>query len=314
MGKPFKAFVFPGQGAQTVGMGAALAAAFPSARAVFSEVDDALDQHLTKLIWTGPQEALTLTENAQPALMAMSLAVLRVLEQEGGVRLDQTACFVAGHSLGEYSALAAARSLGIAEAARLLRRRGQAMQQAVPAGQGTMAALLGLDLAIVQEIVQEARMIGICDVANDNANGQVVVSGTVAAVDQAVSLAKQRGSKRSVMLDVSAPFHCSLMQPASEAMAQELMEYTFPAPNPPLIANVTASIATESDQIRRLLIKQVTETVRWRESVLTMRDAGCTALIELGAGRVLSGLTRRIDRDLHSQSLSTPKEIEAFLR
>jgi len=310
------AFVFPGQGSQTVGMGQALAAAFQSARAVFEEVDEALKQNLSHLMFEGPESALTLTENAQPALMAVSLAVLRTLEAEGGWRLSDKAAWVAGHSLGEYSALAAAGSLSLADAARLLKLRGQSMQKAVPVGIGAMAALLGLDFAQAQAIaaVAAAETGQVCTAANDNAPGQVVVSGHKAAVERAVTLAAEAGAKRSVILPVSAPFHCPLMQPAAEAMAEALARAAIAAPAVPLIANVTAAAVSDPALIRTLLVQQVTGTVRWRESILAMKEKGVSKLCELGAGKVLAGLTKRIDRDIAAISVGQPDEIDAALR
>ncbi len=308
-----RAFVFPGQGSQAVGMGSALAAAFLPARELFEEVDDALGQNLTRLMFEGPEEELTLTENAQPALMAASLATLRVLEREAGVALADKAAFVAGHSLGEYSALAAAGALELAQAVRLLKLRGQAMQAAVPVGEGAMAAILGLEIDAVKEIAEEASSGGVCDTANDNASGQVVVSGAQAAVEQAIDLAKARGAKRAMLLQVSAPFHCSLMQPAADRMAEALAAAEVKAPRVPLVANVTASTVTDPEEIRRLLVAQVTGMVRWRESVLYLRDQGVEELVELGAGKVLSGLVRRIDRTLSARNAGTPEEVEALI-
>lgn len=306
-----RAFVFPGQGAQAVGMGRELAEAFPVARTVFEEIDTALGHPLSKLMFEGPEATLTLTENAQPALMAASLAATRVLESEGGFTLADRGAFVAGHSLGEYSALAAAGALDLSDAARLLRIRGQTMQQAVPVGMGAMAALMGLELEAVREVAAEASEAGICDTANDNAPGQVVVSGDTAAVERAVELAKARGAKRAVMLSVSAPFHCRLMQPAAEAMQAALAETRIAAPSLPLIANVTASPLSDPEAIRRRLVEQVTQPVRWRESVRYMAESGVTTLVELGQGKVLSGLARRIDRSLAAMSVGTPAEIES---
>ena len=311
------AFVFPGQGSQAVGMGQALAAAFPVARHTFEEVDDALGQGLSKLMAQGPDDDLRLTENAQPALMAVSLAVIRVLESEGNLTLADKAAFVAGHSLGEYSALAAAGSLELADAARLLRRRGQAMQQAVPVGEGAMAALLGLDLEAAQEVAAEAVAQGegseVCAAANDNAPGQVVLSGHTAAVERACEIAKSKGAKRAVMLPVSAPFHCPLMAPAADVMAEALAGVQVKMPAVPLVANVTASHLSDPEEIRRKLVEQVTGMVRWRESVAYMAGQSVEKIVELGAGKVLSGLTRRIDRSLTGLSVETPEEVEAAL-
>jgi len=314
-----RAFVFPGQGSQAVGMGRALAEAFPVARHLFQEVDDALDQHLARLMFTGPDTDLTLTENAQPALMAVSLAVIRVLESEGGKPLPGLAGFVAGHSLGEYSALAAARAFTVADAARLLKRRGRAMQRAVPVGEGAMAALLGLELDAVQAVAAEAAKGGeagdeVCDTANDNAPGQVVVSGHRAAVERAIVLAGARGARRGILLPVSAPFHCALMRPAADEMAEALGEVTLAPPVVPLVANVTARAVSDPDAIRGLLVEQVTSMVRWRECVQHLREQGVDAMVEVGAGKVLSGLAKRIDRDLAATSVGEPAEIEAFLK
>jgi len=311
-----RAFVFPGQGSQAVGMGRALAEAFPAARHVFEEVDDALNQKLSKLIFEGPESDLTLTENAQPALMAVSQAVLRVLETEGKWTLAHKVQFVAGHSLGEYSALAAAGTLSLGEAARLLKLRGQAMQKAVPVGIGAMAALLGLDLAQVQPIAEAAaKETGkVCACANDNAPGQVVVSGDKEAVERAIALAAEQGAKRSVMLPVSAPFHCSLMKPAADAMGEALEKVKLSVPSVPLIANVTAQPVSDSETIRRLLVEQVTATVRWRESVETLKAEGITRIFELGAGKVLAGLTKRIAREIEASAVGAPEDIEAALK
>jgi [acyl-carrier-protein] S-malonyltransferase len=309
-----RAFVFPGQGSQAVGMGAALAEAFPAAREVFEEVDDALSQRLSRLMFEGPEDDLTLTENAQPALMAVSLAVVRVMEREGNLALADKAAFVAGHSLGEYSALAAAGALSIADTARLLKRRGQAMQAAVPVGQGAMAALLGLDLAAAKAVAEEAAQGDVCEAANDNADGQVVLSGDTEAVERAVEIAPGKGAKRAIMLSVSAPFHCALMAPAADAMATALAEVTLHPPRLPLIANVTAEATDDPDIIRQHLVTQVTTMVRWRESVLCMRDRGVDTLVELGAGKVLTGLTRRIDRDLTGMAVGTPADIEVLIK
>ena len=310
-----QAFVFPGQGSQAVGMGKDLAAAFAEAREVFGEVDEALKQNLSALMFEGPGETLTLTENAQPALMAVSMAVLKVLEKQGNVTVRGNARYVAGHSLGEYSALAAAGALSLADTARLLKTRGQAMQKAVPVGEGAMAALLGLDLDQVQAIAAEASTGGlVCAAANDNAPGQVVVSGHKAAVDKAIELAKAKGAKRAMALPVSAPFHCPLMKPAADAMAEALSNVTIKAPVVPVIANVTAKTVIDPAEIQRLLVEQVTGMVRWRESVITMKDSGVTLLVEAGAGKVLTGLTKRIVEGVESTSLQGPADIEAFLK
>jgi [acyl-carrier-protein] S-malonyltransferase len=309
-----RAFVFPGQGSQAVGMGAELAAAFPAAREVFEEVDDALGQRLSKLMFEGPESDLTLTENAQPAIMATSLAVVRVLEREDALSLVEKADLVAGHSLGEYSALAAVGSLSLADTARVLKRRGQAMQEAVPVGEGAMAALLGLDLEAATAVAEEAAQGEVCAPANDNAPGQVVISGAKAAVERAIELAAAKGARRSILLPVSAPFHCALMAPAADAMAAALAEIVIQPPRLALVANVTASAVEEPEEIRALLVQQVTGMVRWRESVLYMKSRGIGTLVELGAGKVLSGLTRRIDRDLDSLNAGTSAEIETLIK
>ncbi len=310
------AFVFPGQGSQVVGMGRSLAEAFAAARETFEEIDEALRQRLTRLMFEGPESDLTLTENAQPALMAVSLAAVRVIAREGGVRLADRIAFVAGHSLGEYSALAAAGALPLADAARLLKRRGQAMQAAVPVGEGAMAALLGADLEAATAVAAAAATEtgAVCAVANDNAPGQVVISGAAAAVERAMALAAERGIKRSVRLPVSAPFHCPLMQPAADAMAEALAEAPLSAPAVPLVANVTARAVSDAATIRRLLVEQVTAMVRWRESVAFMKEQGVDRMVEIGAGKVLSGLVKRIDREIAATSVGEPAEIEALLK
>jgi [acyl-carrier-protein] S-malonyltransferase len=304
------AFIFPGQGSQAVGMGKELAAAYPAARAVFKEVDDALDEKLSTLMWEGPEDRLTLTENAQPALMAVSLAALRTLTEEKGLALEKRVAFVAGHSLGEYSALAAAGSLSPADTARLLKIRGRAMQQAVPVGRGAMAALLGAELPQAQELAAAASEGEICQAANDNAPGQVVISGARTAIERAIALAPKFGARRAVLLPVSAPFHCALMQPAADAMQQALSEVTITAPAVPLIANVLASAISDPDEIRTRLIEQVTGMVRWRESMLYLRGQKVDTLYEIGAGRVLTGLARRFD-GFEAKSIGTPEELEA---
>jgi len=309
-----RAFVFPGQGSQAPGMGRELAEAFPAVRHLFEEIDDALSQNLTRLMFEGPEDDLTLTENAQPALMAVSLGVVRALAAEGGGNPVAQCAFVAGHSLGEYSALAAAGVLEVATTARLLKRRGQAMQQAVPVGAGAMAAVLGLDLDAVVEAAEAAAEKDVCAVANDNAPGQVVVSGDKAAVERAVALAAERGAKRSMLLPVSAPFHCALMAPAADVMAQALAEIDLAPPVVPLVANVTAAQVSEPETIRRLLAEQVTARVRWRESVLYMRDQGVDRMVELGAGKVLTGMVKRIDRAIAGSAISTPADIETYLK
>jgi [acyl-carrier-protein] S-malonyltransferase len=308
-----RAFVFPGQGSQAVGMGRDLAAAFPDARHLFEEVDDTLGQKLSRLMFEGPADTLTLTENAQPALMAVSLAIVRVLEKEGGVDPIEACRFVAGHSLGEYSALAAAGSFSVADAARLLRARGRAMQQAVPLGEGAMAALLGVDLPVAQEIADEAAQGDVCAPANDNAPGQVVISGHAAAIDRALEIAPGKGARRAMKLQVSAPFHCSLMKPAADAMAAELARVAPGSPRVPLVANVTASAVSDATTIGELLIEQVTAMVRWRESCTYMREQGVDTLVEIGAGKVLSGLARRIDPDLTGVAVNTPADIESLI-
>jgi [acyl-carrier-protein] S-malonyltransferase len=311
-----RAFIFPGQGSQAVGMGQALAEAFPAARLVFEEVDDALNQKLSRLMFAGPEADLTLTENAQPALMAVSIAVLRVLEGEGGWRLADKAGFVAGHSLGEYSALAAAGALALPDAARLLKLRGQAMQKAVPVGQGAMAAMLGPELEQVQKIARQAAEETklVCGVANDNSPGQVVVSGAKEAVERAMVIATEQGVKRSLLLPVSAPFHCALMQPAADAMEQALAETGIRQPVVPVIANVTAQPVSDPAAIAKLLVTQVTATVRWRESVLAMKSLGVSKALELGAGKVLAGLVKRIDKEIEALSVGAPADLEAALK
>lgn len=306
------AFMFPGQGSQAVGMGKALADAFAPARTVFEEVDAALGEKLSKLVWEGPAEVLTLTENAQPALMATSLAAMRVLEVEAGVDLARDAQFVAGHSLGEYSALAAARAFTIGDAARLVRIRGRAMQRAVPVGTGAMAALLGLDLAEAVAVAAEAARGEVCQAANDNGGGQVVVSGNKAAVERAVEIARARGAKRATMLPVSAPFHCALMQPAAEVMAAALAEVALKPPAVPIVANVLVGPISDPGDIVRALVAQVTGTVRWRESVLFMAAAGVTTFCEVGAGKVLSGLIKRTVAGARGMAIGTPADVAAF--
>jgi [acyl-carrier-protein] S-malonyltransferase len=305
------AFTFPGQGSQAVGMGRALADAYPEARAVFDEVDAALGDKLSAVIFDGPLDTLTLTENAQPALMAVSLAATRVLAAKG-VGIDRVA-YVAGHSLGEYSALAAAGSLSISDAARLLRIRGRAMQEAVPVGQGAMAALLGLDLDAANAIVAEACQGEVCDTANDNGSGQVVVSGDKAAVERAVELAKERGARRAVLLTVSAPFHCALMAPAARVMAEALKDVAINPPAVPLVANVTAGPVTDPEAIRKNLIDQVTGLVRWRETIAFLAGAGVDTFVEVGAGKVLSGLAKRIVDGAQTLTAGTPEDIDAVV-
>jgi [acyl-carrier-protein] S-malonyltransferase len=306
------AFVFPGQGSQAVGMGKALADAFTCARQVFEEVDAALGERLSDTIWNGPAETLTLTENAQPALMTVSIAALHVLEQEAGLDITRDVAFVAGHSLGEYSALAAARSLSVADAARLLRVRGQAMQKAVPVGAGAMAALIGLDLAEAKSIATEASSAGICAAANDNGGGQVVLSGAKAAVERAVDIAKARGVKRAMMLPVSAPFHCPLMQPAADVMAEALTRVSVKAPLVPVVANVPARPVKDPAAVVRNLVEQITATVRWRESVLFMAQSGVSSFFEIGAGKVLTGLIKRIAEATSAAAIGSPEDIARF--
>lgn len=307
-----KAFVFPGQGAQSIGMGKALAETYPAANAVFDEVDDALGEKLSALIWEGEQDELTLTQNAQPALMAMSLAAIRALEAEGVAITD--ASFVAGHSLGEYSALAAAGALSISDTARLLRTRGKAMQEAVPVGVGAMAALLGLDFEAAQAVASEAAQGEVCQAANDNDPGQVVVSGHLGAVERALVIAKEKGAKRAVMLPVSAPFHCALMEPAARVMSEALNAVTINAPAVPVVANVRAEAVSDPDLIRKLLIEQVTGSVRWRESVGYMAAQGVDTIWEVGAGKALAGMIRRIERSITCSAVGTPEDIAKLER
>jgi [acyl-carrier-protein] S-malonyltransferase len=308
-----RAFVFPGQGSQAVGMGRALYDAVPAARLVFEQVDDALGMPLSRIIFDGSEETLRLTENAQPALMATSLAALRALEARSDRRLADLCGVVAGHSLGEYSALAAAGSLALADAARVLRVRGRAMQNAVPVGEGAMAAILGLELEAVEEVARRASEVGVCDLANDNAPGQAVVSGARTAVERALDLAKQQGARRSVLLPVSAPFHCRLLAPAAEAVAAALAEVEIRLPAVPVISNVTAAPESAPETLRARLVEQVTARVRWRESLLAMAGLGVDAVVELGAGRVLSGLSKRTLPGVASHALGAPAEIDAFI-
>jgi [acyl-carrier-protein] S-malonyltransferase len=309
-----RALVFPGQGSQEVGMGRELAEAFPAAREVFEEVDDALKQKLRKLMLDGPPADLQLTENAQPALMAMSMAVLRVLRSEGNFDLGAKCAFVAGHSLGEYSALTAAGAFSLGDAARILKERGRAMQEAVPVNEGAMAALLGVEIEAAEAIAADAAGDEVCSAANDNAPGQIVLSGHATAIERALKIAAERGFKRSIKLPVSAPFHCALMQPAADRMAEVLAKTKISFPAVPVIANVSAAPCSDPDDIRRLLVEQVTSRVRWRECVLRMRESGVDTIVEVGAGKVLTGLTKRIDRDLVGLTISTPAEVEAFLK
>jgi [acyl-carrier-protein] S-malonyltransferase len=306
-----RAFVFPGQGSQDVGMGKTLADAFSSARAVFDEVDDALGQKLSALMWEGPKETLTLTENAQPALMAVSIAVMRVLETEKGFSLANSVKFVAGHSLGEYSALTAAGTFTLADAARLLKLRGQAMQNAVPVGAGAMVALLGVGLDVAEKVAAEAAQGGVCQVANDNEPTQVVLSGDKDAIGRVAEIGRKYGVRRAVPLPVSAPFHCALMQPAAESMAQALTSVAMRAPSVPLVANVSAAPISDPDEIKRRLVEQVTATVRWRESVAMMSENGITDFYEIGTGKVLSGLVKRTVPSAKATSLGAPADIEA---
>jgi [acyl-carrier-protein] S-malonyltransferase len=306
------AFIFPGQGSQAVGMGKALADAVPAARAVFDEVDEALGEKLSTIIFEGPEDALTRTRNAQPALMAVSIAALRALEGEG-ISVSKHAAYVAGHSLGEYSALAAAGSFSVGDTARLLRVRGDAMQKAVPEGVGAMAALLGLDLPAAEAVAKEAATANeVCEVANDNAPGQVVVSGHKAAVERATGIAKTAGAKRALMLAVSAPFHCALMEPAAEVMANSLAATKIHPPAVPLVANVLARPLTDPTEIRQRLVEQVTGTVRWRESMAWLGENGVTRFVEIGAGKVLTGLAKRIVAGATASAVGTPDEVRAL--
>jgi [acyl-carrier-protein] S-malonyltransferase len=307
------AFVFPGQGSQDVGMGRALAEAFPAAREVFEEVDEALGQSLSKIIWEGPKETLTLTENAQPALMAVSMAVMRVLEREKGFSLKAKVKFVAGHSLGEYSALTAAKALSLADAARLLRLRGQAMQAAVPVGKGAMTALLGVGIEVARKVAEAAAEGDVCQVANDNEPTQVVLSGSKAAIDRVAEVGKAHGVRRAIPLPVSAPFHCALMQPAADAMAAALAKVTVNAPEVPLVANVLASAISDPAEIKKRLVDQVTASVRWRECVTYMTANGVTDIYEIGAGKVLAGLAKRIDARLNATSIGSPADVDAAI-
>ena len=303
------AFIFPGQGSQAVGMGAELAKAYPSARAVFAEVDEALGEDLSKIVWEGPEAELTLTANAQPALMAVSLAAMRVLAEKG-LRLPDRVAYVAGHSLGEYSALAASGALSLADTARLLKTRGRAMQEAVPVGEGAMAALLGADLTQAQELAKAAADGEVCEAANDNAPGQVVISGAKSAIERAVALAPKYGARRAVLLPVSAPFHCALMQPAADAMRAALASVEIKAPSVPLVANILAAPIADPEEIRRRLMEQVTGMVRWRETMDYLKANGVTAVYEVGSGRVLTGMARRLE-GIDAKSVGTPDELEA---
>ena len=310
-----RAFIFPGQGSQAVGMGKALAEAFASAREVFEEVDEALQQKLSRLMWDGPESDLVLTENAQPAIMAASYAVVRVLQKEGGLDFARHARIAAGHSLGEYTALAAVGAFTLADAARLLKARGQAMQVAVPVGEGAMSALLGIEIEGAEAAAREAAAQGgICVVANDNAPGQVVISGTAATVARAGEIAKTKGAKRAMPLAVSAPFHCPLMKPAADKMREALAQVTIRPPAIPIVANVTAAEVSEPETIRRLLVEQVTGRVRWRESVASFRNLDVDTTVEAGGSKVLTGMVKRIDKDLATIALDSPADIEAFAK
>lgn len=312
-----RAFVFPGQGSQTVGMGKDLADAYPSAAQVFEQVDAALGESLSSLIFQGPEDQLTLTANAQPALMAVSLAAMRAIEAESGKTIDELCDYVAGHSLGEYSALAAAGTLDVATAARLLRLRGQSMQKAVPVGEGAMAALIGADLETAEKIAEAARAGSdgdlVCDIANDNGGGQVVLSGHAAAIDRVLELAADHGVRRAVKLPVSAPFHCSLMAPAADAMAEALAATDLRAPLVPVIANVSAKPTDDRDVVRRQLVEQVTGRVRWRETVEGLGALGVTTVAEIGSGKVLSGLVKRIDKSVEAHAINTPADVAGFV-
>lgn len=308
-----RAFVFPGQGSQRIGMGKELYDGFAEAKETFQEVDDALGQNLSALIFGGEESDLNLTENTQPALMAVSMAVVNVLKKQGGIILQDYCSYVAGHSLGEYSALTAAGTIALPDTARLLKLRGQSMQKAVPVGVGAMAAILGLDYADVDSIAKEAAQGQVCQAANDNSDGQVVVSGHKEAVERAIALASEKGAKRAVLLPVSAPFHCSLMQPAADTMEPALADTLFRAPCVPVITNVTAAAESDPDALKSGLVKQICGTVRWRESVLWMKKNGVSEIVELGSGKVLCGLARRIDRDIACESAETPEQIEALI-
>lgn len=308
-----RAFIFPGQGSQTIGMGKELADTYQTARDTFEEINDALGQNLTKIMWEGPESDINLTENTQPALMAVSMAVMNVLTKDAGLVLPQIASFVAGHSLGEYAALTAAGSFTLSDTARLLKLRGQSMQQAVPVGVGAMAAILGLDFEQVKDIAAQASAAEICEAANDNAPGQVVISGHKGAVEAAIALATAAGAKRALALPVSAPFHCALMQPAADAMRTALGNTDIRPPLVPVVANVTAMAVTDPAQIRDLLVQQVTGRVRWRESVTWMKQQGVTEMIEIGAGKVLSGLVKRIEADVAASSVGTPAQIDELV-
>jgi [acyl-carrier-protein] S-malonyltransferase len=310
-----RAFLFPGQGSQAVGMGKAVADAFTAARDVFQEVDDALSQKLSRLVWEGPEADLTLTENAQPAIMAASIAIIRVLQKEGGLDVARHARLVAGHSLGEYSALCAARAFSLADTARLLKKRGQAMQSAVPVGAGAMIALIGAEIDAAEAVAKDASADGgICVVANDNAPGQVVLSGSKDAMDRVPDIAKAKGIKRAIPLSVSAPFHCPLMQPAADVMREALAQVTIRPLAVPVLANVTAAEVSDPENVRRLLVEQVTGRVRWRESILALKGLGIDTTVEMGGNKVLTGMVKRIDKELQTVTLDAPAEIEAFAK
>jgi [acyl-carrier-protein] S-malonyltransferase len=309
-----RAVVFPGQGSQVVGMGKDLAASFSVAKEVFQEVDDALSQKLSPIIFEGPEADLTLTENAQPAIMASSIALLRTLEKQTGFRLAAYGAYVAGHSLGEYTALCAAGCLSLSDTAKLLKIRGQAMQKAVPVGEGAMSAILGLEYDQVKEIVEAAGEVGVCAIANDNSPGQIVISGTMAAVTRANELAKEKGAKRALMLPVSAPFHSPLMEPAARVMQEALANASFKTPTLPVIANVTATATHDTDTIRKLLVEQVTGQVRWRESVQYMAAQGVTYALEIGVGKVLTGLIKRTEKDIEVVCVAGPGDIDSFVK
>lgn len=306
--------IFPGQGSQQIGMGKAIFDAFPEARLVHEEVNDALNENLSHLMFEGPEEKLTLTKNAQPALMTSSIAIVRALEVQGGLKIPDIAVHVAGHSLGEYSALTAAGAITLADTARLLRTRGTAMQEAVPVGEGKMAAILGLELNQAEDISASASDLGVCEVANDNAPGQVVLSGKAEAIDRAIELAKEAGAKRAISLDVSAPFHCRLLEPAAEAMSIALDKILISSPVPPLISNVSAAATNDPNQIRKLLIEQVTQRVRWREIIQVAIELGADSFFEIGTGKVLTNLNKRIKKELPSASIQTPSDIEDLLK
>ena len=308
-----RAFLFPGQGSQYLGMGINLAESFTEAREIFEEIDESLGQSLSKIMFEGPEGDLNLTENTQPALMAVSMAVVRILQKQGGVDFSQAATFMTGHSLGEYSALTAAGSFSVGDCAKLLKLRGQSMQRAVPVGMGSMAAILGPSFEEVQAIARDAAQGQVCETANDNSVGQVVVSGHKEAIERAITLATERGAKRALLLPVSAPFHCALMQPAADVMKEALAATEIKAPIVPVVSNVTAQAVSAPAEIRDLLVKQVTGMVRWRESVIWMKEQGITEMVELGAGKVLSGLVRRIEKDVACDSVGTPEGIEALI-